>query len=989
MNITKSITFRALTWSLIAGATFGCELRPPYATTTLLGHQGVVGGAVTVRYGAGLGPGELKQATIQGVPSADDAANTYSWTFSLVGEEGSEGRWFEFLDASGVLLARGFEVIEFSRSPTDAHKVTMLAVCTYESTLGQPCAHQEGNGICNGTEGCTLTACGDGVHDARNEQCDDGNGSNNDRCLTDCTSATCGDGHTWSTDSGTETCDDGNTTNTDDCPDGTGGTCRLATCGDGFLRTGTEQCDDGNKDNSDDCPDGVGGTCVPAVCGDGLVRAGVETCDDGNQVNADSCPDGTGGTCDPATCGDGHIYNTDGGTEVCDDGNGDNTDACPDGPSGTCKTAFCGDGLTCNGSGCATLLGATEACDGGAGCTQSCTTQPSGSKTEGAPCGENADCLDPLVCTDQPGDGTPIPVCANLSQISEVCDETADCATGLCDTQADHQCEPIETCGNGTVEATSNAGHAESCDDGNITPTDGCNASCLRENNEPCSTDLECEGICDATEEPDMCESINNCGNSRLEGTEICDDGNITPTDGCNPQCKTENDGSCDSNGDCGNVCINGSCANKAANTGPCDEPADCISAICDANEVQPVCEPANQCGNGRLEGAEQCDDGNTNPNDTCSADCFKTTGQTCTASTECVGVCDLNEVPSVCEDAGQCGNGAQEANEECDDGNEVNDANGCDTLCTYDQCGDGVKQEVEICDEGQATTADCHGGTEIEGVRCTLTTPPGMVNIPAGDFWMGCNVAVETGCNTSRELPYHLVTLDAYAIDKYEVTADKYKTCVAANGCTSPSTTNPYCSGFSAPYNNWDSATDAPRTGRGNHPVNCVNWEKAVTYCAWKGIQDTGTAYMLPTEAQWEKAARGGCELYGDCGAESRKYPWGDMTATCTYAVMDDGGDGCGENGTWPVGSKSPTGDSLYGLKDMAGNVWEWTRDWYSATYYSSSPETNPENTTAAIYRSRRGGSWLNNASGLRASSRSSGYPANPFIHSGFRCSQ
>ena len=176
-------------------------------------------------------------------------------------------------------------------------------------------------------------------------------------------------------------------------------------------------------------------------------------------------------------------------------------------------------------------------------------------------------------------------------------------------------------------------------------------------------------------------------------------------------------------------------------------------------------------------------------------------------------------------------------------------------------------------------------------------------VYVPSGTFWMGCNPAVDTSCAVdaatsqgwmSLEIPQHLVTLDAYAIDRNLVTQLQY----AGSG----------------------SAT-LPRSG--------TNWTNARAYCLARGKD-------LCTEAQWERAARGGCEtVTGDCATAMRKYPWGNAAPTCTLANYS----GC-------VGTKSdvgsrPAGASPYGALDMAGNVWEWTRDWNSA--YAAGPATNP----------------------------------------------
>jgi len=240
----------------------------------------------------------------------------------------------------------------------------------------------------------------------------------------------------------------------------------------------------------------------------------------------------------------------------------------------------------------------------------------------------------------------------------------------------------------------------------------------------------------------------------------------------------------------------------------------------------------------------------------------------------------------------------------------------------------------------------------------------PEMVIIPAGEFWMGCNEVVDLECEND-EKPYHKVFLNSYNIDKYEVTAGEYKECVIAGNCTAAATVSelgPNCN-----YEN---------SGKENHPINCVNWSQAESYCKWKGKR-------LPTEAEWEKAAR---------GTDGRKHPWGNLKESCNYAVISEaisGGNGCGTNGTMEVGSKV-LGISPYGVHDLIGNVWEWVADWYSSDYYSISPEINPIGPITGTYKIIRGGSWYGDSEGyLRSSSRNSVSLDHQSISSGFRCAK
>ena len=260
------------------------------------------------------------------------------------------------------------------------------------------------------------------------------------------------------------------------------------------------------------------------------------------------------------------------------------------------------------------------------------------------------------------------------------------------------------------------------------------------------------------------------------------------------------------------------------------------------------------------------------------------------------------------------------------------------------------------------------------------------MVEVPAGTFWMGCNNCAGSEVNDadcdSGEHPYHKVYLDAYEIDRTEVTAVQYEACVSAGGCA------PAGTGSCATYQ---------VAGKENHPINYVDWFQVESYCLWAGKE-------LCTEAQWEKGARGGCEHNGgesNCKAQSRKYPWGNESPTCDLAVKS----GC-DGDTQPVCSVSPAGDSPYGLCDMAGNVWELVADWYLKDYYcdgdgangdeyctecgfwpgSPNAWSNPFYTLGGSYRGLRGGSFYYFDFYLRVSDRYSG-PADGSDYLGGRC--
>jgi len=219
---------------------------------------------------------------------------------------------------------------------------------------------------------------------------------------------------------------------------------------------------------------------------------------------------------------------------------------------------------------------------------------------------------------------------------------------------------------------------------------------------------------------------------------------------------------------------------------------------------------------------------------------------------------------------------------------------------------------------------------------------------VASGNFMMGSDQG------QSDERPVHPVYLDAYYMDKYEVTNALYKACVDAEVCPPPQD-----SGFAYDfYGNSD---------YDNFPVMFMGWNMAKTYCAWRGAQ-------LPTEAQWEKAAH---------GMAGGTYPWGEGIDQ-TFANY-------GQSGGIPsaVGSYE-RGKSSYGVYDLAGNVSEWVEDWYSNTFYANSPNSNPSGPGAGQYRVLRGGTWYDSKEKVRASDRSSFRPDAEILASfGFRCAK
>ena len=205
----------------------------------------------------------------------------------------------------------------------------------------------------------------------------------------------------------------------------------------------------------------------------------------------------------------------------------------------------------------------------------------------------------------------------------------------------------------------------------------------------------------------------------------------------------------------------------------------------------------------------------------------------------------------------------------------------------------------------------------------CSLPVPalsaPEMVSVPAGDFTMGTNLGF------AWERPIHTIYLDAYRIDPFELTNAQYRRCVDAGKCRSP---DKAASHFRNPYYG-NSQYD-------NYPVIYVSWYDADVYCRW-------ATKRLPSEAEWEKAAR---------GTDARQWPWGNTWDLQKISASTGAGD------TTAVGSH-PGDMSPYGGMDMAGNVTEWVADWYDSGYYADSPRDNPTGPSAGIVKVTRGGSW------------------------------
>ena len=243
------------------------------------------------------------------------------------------------------------------------------------------------------------------------------------------------------------------------------------------------------------------------------------------------------------------------------------------------------------------------------------------------------------------------------------------------------------------------------------------------------------------------------------------------------------------------------------------------------------------------------------------------------------------------------------------------------------------------------------------EGLASVIVDESGaeMLLVGASPFLMGRD------SGNSDERPAHLVNLGDYYIDKYEVSNADYKACVDDFACSLPKPTTFYAN-----------------TLYRNHPAVFVSWEKANEFCEWRKAR-------LPTEAEWEKAARGDDSLF---------YPWGNLfdgsalnfcDADCEYAWKNNGTIDR-YSMTAPIGTY-PDGESPYGALDMAGNAAEWVADWYNEDYYENTPADNPQGPEDGTYRVLRGGSWYNRNSEVRTYQRSFLRPSVAYNYTGFRC--
>lgn len=225
------------------------------------------------------------------------------------------------------------------------------------------------------------------------------------------------------------------------------------------------------------------------------------------------------------------------------------------------------------------------------------------------------------------------------------------------------------------------------------------------------------------------------------------------------------------------------------------------------------------------------------------------------------------------------------------------------------------------------------------------------MVEIPEGTFGMGS----DGGQALEDERPKHHVWLPGFFMDLHEVTTAQYAAFLAATHRLAP-----------WQWNMVDLSL------HGDRPVIGVDWADADAYCRWKGKR-------LPTEAEWEKSAR---------GTDGRLYPWGNQVPNKELANVALGARFSYSQVLVPVQSYEP-GKSPYGLYHMAGNVWEWVQDWYAASYYEISPERNPQGPDSGQFKVLRGGSWSDLPKYLLTYGRFKLPPETRNSYTGFRCAK
>ncbi len=777
--------------------------------------------------------------------------------------------------------------------------------------------------------------------------------------------------------------------------------------------------------------DGVGCQTDDKCLTDMTCKAGV--CQGGNSVK---CECKTSADCASKNGGDkclGEFYcDTSGDLRTCKV-NPVTIPKCPEVEAGGCVKAWKCEALT---GGCKAELkpdiGPDSACDDGDFCTAQDHCQGGVCYPGSVPncaCKTDTDCAAKgSLCggTYYCDTLSTQPNCQLIPSTAVVCDASDDgpCAVNTCD----------ETNGKCAMKPTTK--QFVTCDDGNpCTKDDTCKAGTCAPGTDVCGCKSDSE--CAKFDDGDLCNGVLYCDTQLLPpacklnpatvvvcpsgADDACQTNECGKTTGkcamafANVYAKCDADGTpctvgdwCDGKGACNagtNICTcttDKDCASKedgdlCNGTLYCDTSGDlpgckvldssivtCAkpTAACTENTCTPK---TGKCKETNLADNTPCEDGKPcTKYDTCQAGkCDSGTDFcACTKDADCFGVGDLCKGKPFCDKSGAVHFCSVLDKTAVDCATQPKDgcfASTCDPLTgackgspDVTACkDDGNPCTIEVCD---AVTKKCVSKPQADGATCgagkicaensCVANVVGMVLSPASSGWAGCN-NTNFGTCPPEALPPTEVTVKAVFIDRYEVTVAQYEACINAKACASaPSTAVPTC--------NW-----SKKSVRANHPVNCVSWLQASEYC--KAQQK-----RLPTEAEWERAARGGCDsALGACKAGTRVFPWGNEPPSCFWTVMQgNGGAGCGLGTTRVVGTFQKD-RSPYGAQDMGGNVAEWVLDTWDAKALSTWSKTDPV-VTGGTTHTAKGGHLNAKLAGVRAFSRIEG-KVGPTI--GFRC--
>ena len=494
---------------------------------------------------------------------------------------------------------------------------------------------------------------------------------------------------------------------------------------------------------------------------------------------------------------------------------------------------------------------------------------------------------------------------------NEVCidtddDSCDDCASGTFNPAIDG----LDTNGDGQCDAGDDDNDGDNFSD---TLEEACGSDPQSVNSVP--SDGDEDGVCDTL---DNCLTVKNLDQSDVDGNQIgdaCDCGDGLQAD--NEECDSQNQDTAFCNFNCTiPVCGDGLFNQEAGEE--CDDGNQintdgCPDDIADSGSCQLAV-----CGDGFQQNfVEICDDGNTISGDGCDANCTFTA----------------------------CGNGIPTGDEECDDGDTTN-GDGCDNNCKTTRCGNGILTENEECDDGNLANGDgCDDQCTFEAPCFEVDACPNLtfISINAGSYSMGNNAI-------SNASPEHQVTLSAFVVTRSEVTVGEYRNCVDSGACSPPQFTQT----SETEKSNYQLGEENPnRPFKDEYPMNRIAWNEAVTFAEWVGGR-------LPTEAEWE--------YFATSEGTDNLYAWGDDVPDCTLAIKKENDiNGCGTNGSRPVCSLSPAGDTAQGLCDVTGNLVEWTADERSSDYQAADPNgsafivPDPNNDPSGdrFYRMTRGGAY------------------------------